>query len=72
MSNYSQKCYYKIILPQNPYKNKNFKKNPNFHTSMDKKGPHTNPHQLRGGLRGGLTNSETESKHTGWSDIKSY
>lgn len=31
-----------------------------------KKGPHSNPDKLRGGL----TNSETESNHIGWFEIK--
>ena len=41
---------------------------------MDKMGggSHTKPDQLRGGLHGGLTNSETESNHIGWSEIKTF
>ena len=32
--------------------------------------PHRKSDKLRGGLHGGLTNSETESNHVEWSEIK--
>ena len=40
------------------------------YTYVDKKGPHTKPDKLRGGLYSGLTNSETESNHIGWFEVK--